>query len=570
MAGGRSFERGVEYFERSRVGTLVEHEGRVTATVEGTHLYRVELRRDSDGLDYSCTCPVGDDGEFCKHCVAVGLAWLEGGAARVDNRRARSGGRSRRIVRLDDLREHVSAQSKEALVKLLLDQAMHDDALRRKLTLGAAKHRKKALDTDSYRDAIDEALDTGGFVDYYSVGGYAQGIDAAVSSIEELLKEGHAEEAIELCEHALKGVERAMGSIDDSDGQVGEILERLQALHHAACKKARPDPEELAERLFKWELETDWDTFYGAAETYADVLGKKGLAVYRALAEKEWAKVPQRKPGQRDAGDYGGRFRITSIMEMLARRTGDVEALVAVKKRTLAMAYDYLQIAETYRGARKHDLALEWAERGLAAFPEKTDSRLREFLAAEYHRRKRHGDAIALIWAEFVDSPGLESYRLLKQHADRCGEWAAWREKALSHLRALRDTSSRTKRPASIWSRADNSTLVGIFLWEKDPETAWNEAQRGGCSDELWMELAKTRERNHPDDAIAIYRRRIEPTLDRKNNDAYREAVQLLRRIRGLMAGLGREAEFAAYLGSLRTSHKPKRNFIKLLDHARW
>jgi hypothetical protein len=39
-------------------------------------------------------------------------------------------------------------------------------------------------------------------------------------------------------------------------------------------------------------------------------------------------------------------------METLARRSGDVEAIVAVKKRDLSSAYDYLQIAETYRQAR--------------------------------------------------------------------------------------------------------------------------------------------------------------------------------------------------------------------------
>ena len=36
------------------------------------------------------------------------------------------------------------------------------------------------------------------------------------------------------------------------------------------------------------------------------------------------------------------------------------------------------------------------AERGLRSFPERADSRLREFLAQEYHRRERHDEAMAL------------------------------------------------------------------------------------------------------------------------------------------------------------------------------
>ena len=70
------------------------------------------------------------------------------------------------------------------------------------------------------------------------------------------------------------------------------------------------------------------------------------------------------------------------------------------------------------------------AERGMKTFPERVDSRLREFLAMEYHRRNRHDEAMALIWAEFTESPSLERYQNLKTHADRTHEWPTWREKA--------------------------------------------------------------------------------------------------------------------------------------------
>ena len=51
----------------------------LTAVVEGTTAYSVRVRvsDDPNGLDGACTCPVGDGGGFCKHCVAAALAWLE-------------------------------------------------------------------------------------------------------------------------------------------------------------------------------------------------------------------------------------------------------------------------------------------------------------------------------------------------------------------------------------------------------------------------------------------------------------------------------------------------------------
>jgi uncharacterized Zn finger protein len=259
-------------------------------------------------------------------------------------------------------------------------------------------------------------------------------------------------------------------------------------------------------------------------------------------------------------------------METLARQTGDAEAVVAVKKRDLSLAYHYLQIAETYRSARQHDLALDWAERGVKAFPKRTDSRLREFLAEEYHRRKRHDEAMSLIWAEFAESSSLEEYKKLKDHAQRIGQWAPWRDKALDYLR---NEIARTKdqRQGNRWPwyhKADHSELVRIFLWEKDVEAAWREAQEGGCSNDLWLELAAKRDKEHPEDALPIYQRQIEPTLDRKNNEAYAETISLLRKLHGLMVRLGREVEFTTYVNKLRAAHKPKRNFMKLVDQERF
>lgn len=188
------------------------------------------------------------------------------------------------------------------------------------------------------------------------------------------------------------------------------------------------------------------------------------------------------------------------------------------------------------------------------------------------HYRKRHNEAMALMWAEFTDSASLDRYQKLKDNADRISQWPAWREKALAHLR-LQTAKAMAEKSKSRWGpaiRSDHSALVTIFLWEKDVESAWSEAKVGGCSNNLWLQLALLLEKNHPDAVVPIYQQQIEPTLARKNNEAYREAVGSLRKICKLMRRLGKEAEFVKYLESVHTVHKPKRNFIKLLEHAKW
>ena len=142
---------------------------------------------------------------------------------------------------------------------------------------------------------------------------------------------------IELCESALQSLLGAIQAVDDSDGHFGTLRDRLEEIHYRACQEARPDPAELARRLFQWELQSDFDVFYGAAARYALILGAKGMKVYRELAEAEWEKVPART-ARHERSEWGQHFRITHIMESLAQASGDIEQLVAL---------DRIQHAET-------------------------------------------------------------------------------------------------------------------------------------------------------------------------------------------------------------------------------
>lgn len=568
MAGKRAYERGLGYFEGGLVGQLAVVDGAIEAEVSGTLVYRSRLWRTGKQLDYSCTCPVGADGAFCKHVVAVGLACLAPGRRIV----AKKSGARRREPKVD-VRSDLAGRSKEQLIDLLVEQAEEHEPLRRRLQTDAASRPGRRLDLATLRRAIDDATSSDGFVSYYDAYGYAKGIEDVIDAIERLPRAGHSAAAIELVEHALASVEEAMGSVDDSDGHMGPILSRLQDLHLQACTKARPDPRSLARRIFDWELRTDWDTFFDAANTYAKVFGDIGLRVYRERAQAAWSRVPALKPGNaRGTDSFTKRFRITRIMETLAMQAGDLEELVAVKERDLSMPYAFLQIAEIYRDAGKRDLALEWAERGLREFKTvQQDGRLREFLANEYHARKRHGEAMALMWDTFAESHELDAYQKLKSHADHDGQWDAWRGRAITFLRQRANNAPpRARDRQSFAGHLDRSTLVRIFLWEKDVEAAWAEAKVGDCSDDLWLKLAALREGEHPGDVLPVYQRQVENAVSRANNEAYREAVGLMRKVRKLMLALGSDAEFPTYLEKVRAMHRAKRNFVKLLDHARW
>jgi hypothetical protein len=380
--------------------------------------------------------------------------------------------------------------------------------------------------------------------------------------------------SVGLIEHALKRLEAALHRVDDSDGAVGDLIAQLQSAHLAACERLRPDPTRLAERLFRWELDGDWDVFRGAAETYAGVLGESGLATYRKLAEAEWAVVPVVMPARDGgAGSRSDSFNITYMMRSLARAYGDEDMEVAVLERDLSTAYRFLEIARVLRSADRRDEALAWAERGLRQFAARPDGRMREFVAEEYLLRSRDDDALALIWAEFADRPTIETYQSLKRFSERIGAWPDWRSKALDLARQA------AERIAQRWGYSESdirerseaavgSTLVELLLSDGDLNEALAAARRLGCHSHLWLALAAQLKEMRPADALEVYLQQVKVALGTSDRRSYGDAIALLTRAGHLFDRLGRHEEFVDYAGQVRAANSRRPAFLELFDRA--
>jgi uncharacterized Zn finger protein len=562
LAGTTAFLRGEEYFSVGAVGQLRAAEDKISARVEGSETYQVELRDDDGDVAYDCTCRRAADGYFCKHCGAVGLAWLAENSA-VPESGAPSGKKQRRDP-WRDIKEYLTTQPPAALIDLVLDAAQRDDRLYQSLLLKAVRTGGGGNVTKAFRRAIGDATRIHGYVDWRDVGAFAGNIDQVADSLAELLKPDTAAMLVELAEYAIEQVENSLEQVDDSNGEIGGIVYRLGELHLKACTMARPDAAGLAERLFRFETTLPFSLCSFDATTYRDALGKNGLRRYRELAEAEWRKL---KP--RDANDSydAHRASITRIMEHLAEASGAVEELVAIKSQDLSSSYDYLNIAEVWAKAKQWDKALEWAERGLKAFPDRPDNRLRDFLVAAYLKRKRNDEALQLTWVQFEERPILEHYKKLHDVAGKLGLWPQQRERALASVAEViareASTTSRWKPKAST---TNYSPRVEIALWEKDLDAAWESAHEGICDRNLLIALAGKLEASRPDDAVSLYRRVVPAIVEQTSNAAYDEAIKLIRKAGGLMNAQNQSRQFGDYLAELRVQFKPKRNFIKLLD----
>lgn len=161
----------------------------------------------------------------------------------------------------------------------------------------------------------------------------------------------------------------------------------------------------------------------------------------------------------------------------------------------------------------------------------------------------------------------MPTYQQFVNYAKKIKRGDEARTEAIAWLRKeIEKEKAATKRSPAWFGKPDHSRLVEIFLWEQDLDAAWQEAHGGGCRSELWRKLADLRGETHPGDSAAVYRRLIEPVIGQKKNEAYTDAVGMMKKIRGWMKSAGQEREFAAWYADLRLRHKPKRNLMKLLE----
>jgi uncharacterized Zn finger protein len=535
-AGAKSFERGLDYVRD--VEDLEVASTQVTAWVYGSSKYRVCLTFGDEELSGSCTCPYGQEGFFCKHCVAVGLAVLETGEdlpVLIEATRAER----------HALESWLESQSKEELLAELLGLLDEEPDLRRRFELRAAAVN---LDAVTVRRAVQELimLPRRGYVEFSEAYTYANDVHKAAAAIDDLTEAGGAADAIGIAREAVALLTEAFESVDDSSGVIGEAALELLAVHLRACEAAPPDPVSLGDYLAGLLLHSDYGFGPNLAD-YASLLGEQGFAAVRERIEAAYTRNPQ---------DWQAR----SLMELLARAEGDVDALIAIYAAHLDDGgWNHLRIAQELDENGRGGEALGWAERGLAeaAHP---DQRLVDYLASRYAAAGRGDDVLSLRRDRFRDERTLASYQALRGAATDSGVWPAERAEALALLG--KDVRPSLARVSWGW---DGPVLVDALLDDGDLDAAW-EAAKDAASDAQWLRLADASTATRPADALAVYMRAIAPLKSLTGDRVYHRMATLLLSARACHETLGTADRFARYTTVLRLDLKRKRNLIKILD----
>lgn len=584
LSGPAVFARGQTYASSGAIKKLHTpplepgEQAVLCAVVQGTQSYQARVWIDADDeLDGECDCPHAQDGNFCKHLVALCLAWrgeLGGEVPAVDPQAAKKVAAAAKRARTqasnrDTLRQFVQGQSAAALAERLWTWAESDRDLMADLKAWAVQ-QNAAGDPKALRSAITELLrNRRDYLGWRESGAYVHQAAKVLPLLRESLQRDPAQTR-ELCEHALRCVYKVAEHADDSSGEVGGLMEDLMEVL-ADALRAAPPPGAWLERWFALMQADPWGLWKEAT-----ILAAAGAAVQARYGEKartDWQDWQQRhpptaqavKPGMlgRSADDDYERSRLRRRYLDSLRQQDDPRAVLDAMVASAQAAYEFVELVEWCESQNWMREAMQWAQVGAKSYPD--DWRCEEALLRCYERDGWDDEALAIWRRRLEKSPETKTYQALLKAAKRAGrDRAAYRAElfAWAEQRELDALESDRKRPAS-HRVAEPARLVSVrvgwLLAERHLEQALALVQQPGtrCEARLLETVALQLPPVQHAAAAALLQRVFDAAMAGASSP-YTEPLALVHKILARME----PAQQAAWLAKLRAQYKPKRNFI--------
>lgn len=254
-------DRGIEYYEDGNVVDFQCTEDSISAHVDGTDIYDVEIMIEGEEVtDMYCSCPYARDGKNCKHMAAVLFRFEEmleddeeeRASVELDNgyNYSQVSFADRCKQKREDVTLLVSKIPEKDVRELLIDMLLSDEELRHTLQMKYAfkMNSKLMLELRSEIDRIVNNNCRGGFVDWYHASDFTNELSHFLDTKVKLLIENNClPQAFELT----NVVYECIGNIDmdDSDGSSAHIANSCYDCWKHIIEKA---DDALKTEIKKW------------------------------------------------------------------------------------------------------------------------------------------------------------------------------------------------------------------------------------------------------------------------------------------------------------------------------
>jgi len=604
-AGKSYFDRGQTLYRQGSVvkAQWIDDEGRYAARVKGTSYpyYEVELKWNGSALRHKCDCPLGEDNAFCKHCVAVGLYWLEASAESTLSSVGKSAQNKVPPLTEDALRKLLYKQPQRRLVEWLTELIFKNPTAQKTFLPRLQRAAAGKINLAEYRDPLLKALHPGKKLYFYDVKHYQQKLMPHISCLIELVDDGFYTEAETITEAALAcmdEVHQAFSSVDESipHNLIELFIDILVRIHmgrrehpESTLDKQTQLDEQLAQKVMAWFLQTPYG--YVPAMQIPDPDAPHVLW-YRIFIDKihaAWEALPSLRPTdpEPDALTQHYRTKLTAIQITQLASAQELRGWVPIVKKSLRIPQNWNTLASLYIQMEQHQEAVETLEEALQEFasqPDMAQDRLemQTALLTLYEKTEQWEPLRALAWRLFELEPNARQYAALKKATARPDDWEdPWpmlRVKALTHLRTWCDsapTGGKGKMKAASAAREvarRQKTVVEILLADGDTDAAWEAAKviKEVAQTPLWPELITARSKTHPADAIPYVKQQINDVLRFSDKIAYEMAVKHLASLHTLMQRAGLQKDWGFYLAKLKDTHRNKRLFLAAINKQKW
>ncbi|CAN7325441.1 SWIM zinc finger family protein [Mycolicibacterium frederiksbergense] len=531
VAGDTVFARGEDYVQYVR--GLRTTATKASASIQAKRVYTVELDWSGPGLQGWCTCAHHDEGYFCKHLVAVGLAAIDSGRVPVNNTADDAIEAAVRSMDIDELRDFV------------ISLAQRDSGVRDLLEVRSAASGGE-VELQNY---VRNALSFRGFIDYRQSYAVAAAAGEVLDELEARLDSGASEIVQPALLLAMTELRDLVEQVDDSSGFIGDECQRAADLYARACRQGVSDPVQLAEWLVTFRATSPGWPHVVLAD-FVDAFDEPALSTYRdavAALDQRLASI-----------DRWQRHDVDAMRLELADHDGDVDWAIEVLNHPEHPQYG--AIINRLRAVGRADDAVAWMDRAVVEGRVSSRGGGNDFwlspddVAQTYLGLGRTEDAVSVLRADFQSQPSVGTYRALLDFAadiDRADAERAW---ALDHARQL--AADRHARGA---------VLVQLCLSENDVEAAWQAADRYGPG-WAWKELAQRGADARPVAAADLYRPKLADDLRYPNSKIYPDIAATLATMAKLYEKGGRSADFAVFMAEIRREYGRRPSLMKALD----
>jgi uncharacterized Zn finger protein len=557
LAGEKAFVKGQKLLENGAVYDLHKFKNHISATVDGTKTYHVDLTHTQSTLEGACDCPASDRFDFCKHCVAVAL-FLQIEQQLFDE----TLNPSTPNQKPDLIFAYLQTLSKEVLQTALLETIKNDRTLQAHW-LVKAEIVLDCLDYKSLRKKITAAIPYNRHLyAYHDVRQYFAKASTLIEQIQGSQDKLTAEERFKLAEYALQRLNKALETIDDSGGYRFDSVEFFSDLMVESFSH------------LTWSIDKKVDWFFKAMQATSDILPPTAPLFWPSLTDAErslihqksqaiWNSLPMLKSvnsNDYDTIQYYEQLR--DILVETAEIQGQFSEVIALYDKTATGFYDDLSILKRMLEYKMYEVA----EKRLVDLRTKyTDHQNRKqllnFEVELAQTQTQFTRMLELRWQHFTYSLDLEDLKTLIHQANQHQDETDWQSKAEQFL--LERTQK--KAPKRNWGWNPYENLLAYYLTFDHPQQALKLLNDRVIGDHHTMQILRQKALSYTD-ILPHYKVAIEKCINQSNNDSYHDAITYMQELLQRAPSEQERIPLKEWLQTLRKQYKIKRNFAGWFD----